>query len=70
MTCPYCGWEWRNKVEKPRKCPNARCQRALVLLPTPGPTPGATPGVTRELLEALLAALEAEVKARREEEEL
>jgi len=21
MKCPYCGYEWKERVEKPKKCP-------------------------------------------------
>ena len=38
MICPHCGWEWRNKVPTPKKCPNERCQRALIELPRPKAT--------------------------------
>jgi len=27
VKCPYCGYEWVPRVEKPKKCP--RCQRWL-----------------------------------------
>jgi predicted Zn-ribbon and HTH transcriptional regulator len=27
MRCPHCGYEWRPRVERPKKCP--RCYRWL-----------------------------------------
>jgi len=27
VTCPFCGYKWKARVEKPKKCP--RCGRWL-----------------------------------------
>jgi len=27
MTCPFCHWDWRARVENPKACP--RCKRRL-----------------------------------------
>ena len=29
MTCPFCDYEWKNRVEKPVECPH--CKRYLPL---------------------------------------
>lgn len=32
MKCPKCGYEWKARTTKPKKCPNPKCQHWFALL--------------------------------------